>query len=79
MEINDLRIEKFNKISKLNNLSKPELLSNISIIDSFDYSKNVQSFHGKNILTQLLIVMETYTKSTSVVHINKRKLTKSYT
>lgn len=47
MEINDLRVEKFNKINNLGNLSSPELLSSLCIVDKINYAKDISCFKGK--------------------------------
>lgn len=46
MEVNDLRVEMYNKVAEIGALSKPQLLSELCILEKKDYFKNIYCFDG---------------------------------
>lgn len=62
MELTDLRVEKFNKVADISNLSSPDVLSQLTVMEKFEYAKNVHSFHGTFTSIQDFTIKDTITK-----------------
>lgn len=49
-----IQLEEYNKISELQKLSSPQILSQINIVDKFEYAKDISTFYG-NFISYLAI------------------------